>query len=190
MVSTRVTIWTKRFFLHLSKMYSNICKQIEREKKIKYFFVYTVHPFSISSAFPSLFLLSPAYFFLHHSRPQGQQCKHVFFSFLVGQPYGFWLIQLWERERTHSNWLFRQIFAKKRRWWKKEWIQTQWWLQICKFANEKNEERKKTQRTVSDFKPFINKFSNFYLTRFHFSFDSIGIYSSYVCEYNRASINK
>lgn len=93
-------------------MYSNICKQIEREKKIKYFFVYTVHPFSISSAFPSLFLLSPAYFFLHHSRPQGQQCKHVFFSFLVGQPYGFWLIQLWERERAKKKHIQIDFFAK------------------------------------------------------------------------------
>lgn len=121
---------TKRFLVHHSTMYmAAFANKSIVKKRVKYIFVYIVRPFSMSCASPSvprslsLFLSHHWHiFFLFTSHQTIRTTKQTIVSFF-GWPTLWFLAYsiMGERERenkktkhTHSNWLFRQIFGKKR----------------------------------------------------------------------------
>lgn len=146
---TRATISTKQFFTPFENVFAN--KSNEEKKKL-------------STSLCTLFIhfqyaprVSLSLSLFYHTRTARTTMQTILFSFLVGQPYGFWLIQLCESKTRNSLKLTfsPNICQETEMMLKKKWIQTQWWLQICKFANEKLRRNKKHREPWPISKPFI-----------------------------------
>lgn len=142
-------------------------KSCVKKQRVKYFFVYIVHPFSISSASPSNSLFFGTFFSSITINHKDNKANNFFRHFCLANLTVFGLFNYGrENKKRCANTFKLTFFAKYLRKNGDVKKNTKWWLQIGKFANKKIR-RIKIKNHVQ-FQAIYVQILEFFLTRFGF----------------------